>query len=218
MKLKKLSLYLLVPILGLTIGACSQDAADDSAATANDTAVHTAEVSAAGKDELMAKGEGVYLANCAACHQPTGLGLAGAFPPLAGSDFLKGDRKAVMSAALFGLSGPVTVNGVEYNGVMPSMGHLPDEDLAAALSYVFGAWGNDGAAVNVAEVSALRIELGQEDRAAGERHQGATEGEMKYEGAPVAMTGEGSRQIMSAEGPVLSEAEFTTATQLYFER
>jgi len=175
--------------------------------TANDTAVHTAEVSAAGKDELMAKGEGVYLANCAACHQPTGLGLAGAFPPLAGSDFLKGDRKAVMSAALFGLSGPVTVNGVEYNGVMPSMGHLPDEDLAAALSYVFGAWGNDGAAVNVAEVSALRIELGQEDRAAGERHQGATEGEMKYEGAPVAMTGEGSRQIMSAEGPVLSEAE-----------
>ena len=217
MKLKNLSLYLLVPILGLTIGACSQDAADDSAATA-DTAVHTAEVSAAGKDELMAKGEGVYLANCAACHQPTGLGLAGAFPPLAESDFLKGDRKAVMSAALFGLSGPITVNGVEYNGVMPSMGHLPNDDLAAALTYVFGAWGNDGSAVSVAEVAALRVELGQEDRAAGERHQGATEGEMKYEGAPVAMTGEGSRQIMSSEGPVLSEAEFTTATQLYFER
>ena len=218
MKLKKLSLYLLVPILGLTIGACSQDAADDSAATASDTAVHTAEVSAAGKDELMAKGEAVFLANCAACHQPNGQGLAGAFPPLAGSDFLKGDRKAVMSAALFGLSGPVTVNGVEYNGVMPSMGHLPNDDLAAALTYVFGAWGNDGAAVSVAEVAALRVELGQEDRAAGERHQGATEGELGYEGAPVAMTGEGSRQIMSAEGPVLSQAEFATATQLYFER
>jgi len=218
MNLKKLSLYLLVPILGLTIGACSQDAADDSTATANDTAVHTAEVSAAGKDELMAKGEAVFLANCAACHQPNGQGLAGAFPPLAGSDFLKGDRKAVMSAALFGLSGPVTVNGVEYNGVMPSMGHLPNDDLAAALTYVFGAWGNDGSAVSVAEVAALRVELGQEDRAAGERHQGATEGEMSYEGAPVAMTGEGSRQIMSSEGPVLSEAEFTTATQLYFER
>jgi nitrite reductase (NO-forming)/hydroxylamine reductase len=218
MKLKNLSLYLLVPILGLTIGACSQDAADDSAATADDTAVHTAEVSAAGKDELMAKGEAVFLANCAACHQPNGQGLAGAFPPLAGSDFLKGDRKAVMSAALFGLSGPVTVNGVEYNGVMPSMGHLPNDDLAAALTYVFGAWGNDGSAVSVAEVAALRVELGQEDRAAGERHQGATEGEMKYEGAPVAMTGEGSRQMMSSEGPVLSEAEFSTATQLYFER
>ncbi len=217
MKLKKLSLTLLVPLLGLTLGACSQDAADESA-DAGDTAVHTAEVSAAAKDELVARGEAIYLANCAACHQPNGTGLAGAFPPLAESDFLTGDRKAVMSAALFGLSGPITVNGVEYNAVMPSMGHLPDEDLAAALTYVFSSWGNNSAAVSVEEVAALRLELGQTDRAAGERHEGATEGEMSFEGAPVAMTGAETRQIMSAGGPVLSEAEFATATQLYFER
>jgi nitrite reductase (NO-forming)/hydroxylamine reductase len=218
MKLNKINLLVLVPMLGLTLGACSQESAEAPAAAANDTAVHTAEVSAAGKDELIAKGEAIYLSNCAACHQPTGTGLAGAFPPLAGSDFLKGDRKAVMGAALFGLSGPITVNGVEYNGVMPSLGHLPDEDLAAALSYVFNSWGNDGAAVSVAEVAALRVELGKEDRAEGERHQGATEGEMSYEGAPVAMTGADARQIMSAAGPVLSEAEFATATELYFQR
>ena len=218
MKLRKLSLLLTIPMVSLFIGACSQEAADTPAATADDTAVHTAEVSAAGKDELVAKGEAIYLANCAACHQPTGQGLAGAFPPLAGSDFLKGDRKAVMSAALFGLSGPITVNGVEYNGVMPSLGHLPDEDLAAALSYVFNSWGNDGAAVSVEEVAALRVELGQEDRAAGERHQGATEGELKYQGAPSAISGDDTRQIMSAAGPVLSEAEFATATELYFQR
>ena len=218
MNLRKLSLLLAIPMVGLFIGACSQEAADTPAATADDTAVHTAEVSAAGKDELVAKGEAIYLANCAACHQPTGQGLAGAFPPLAGSDFLRGDRKAVMSAALFGLSGPITVNGVDYNGVMPSLGHLPDEDLAAALSYVFDAWGNDGAAVSVEEVAALRVELGQEDRAAGERHQGATEGELKYQGAPSAISGEDTRQIMSAGGPVLSEAEFATATELYFQR
>ncbi len=217
MKLKKLSLTLLVPLLGLTLGACSQDAADESA-DAGDTAVHTAEVSAAAKDELVARGEAIYLANCAACHQPNGTGMAGAFPPLAESDFLTGDRKAVMSAALFGLSGPITVNGVEYNAVMPSMGHLPDEDLAAALTYVFSSWGNNSAAVSVEEVAALRLELGQTDRAAGERHEGATEGEMSFEGAPVAMTGAETRQIMSAGGPVLSEAEFATATQLYFER
>ena len=218
MKLGKLSLLFIVPLLGLTIGACSQDAADDSAAVSNDTAVHTAEVAVATVDELIAKGESVYNANCAACHQPTGLGLAGAFPPLAGSDFLKGDRKKVMGAALFGLSGPITVNGVEYNGVMPSLGHLPDEDLAAALTYVFGSWGNDGAAVSVEEVAALRTELGQQDRAAGERHQGATEGELKYQGAPSAISGTDTRQIMAAGGPVLSEAEFGTATKLYFER
>ena len=218
MKLRKLSLLLAVPVLGLSLGACSQDAADQSAAAVDDTAVHTAEVAVATVGELMTKGEGVYNANCAACHQPTGKGLAGAFPPLAGSDFLKGDRKKVMGAALFGLSGPITVNGVEYNGVMPSLGHLPDEDLAAALTYVFGSWGNDGAAVSVAEVAALRTELGQEDRAAGERHKGATEGELKYQGAPSAISGEETRQIMTAGGPVLSEAEFGTATQLYFER
>ncbi|MDH3611654.1 MAG: c-type cytochrome [Gammaproteobacteria bacterium] len=180
--------------------------------------MHTAEVSAATADELMVKGETVYLANCAACHQPTGVGLPGAFPPLAESDYLAGDRKQVMAAALFGLSGPITVNGVEYNGVMPSLGHLPDEDLAAALTYVFGSWGNDGAAVSVEEVAALRAELGQEDRAAGERHPGATEGELKYGGAPSAIAADAARQLMAAGGPVLSEAEFGTATQLYFER
>ena len=213
---KIIRLLVAVPMMGLTLAACSNDSADTSAA--NDTAVHTAEVAVASADELMAKGKGVYIANCAACHQPDGSGLAGAFPPLAGSDYLKGDRNQVMAAALFGLAGPITVNGVDYNGIMPSLGHLPDADLAAALTYVFGSWGNDGAAVSVEEVAALRAELGQTDRAAGSRHQGATEGELKYQGAPSAISGEDTRQIMAAGGPILSEAEFATATQLYFER
>jgi len=218
MLFKKVRAMLIVPIIGLSIGACSQQADESASPAADDTAVHTAEVAAAGAGELMAKGEGVYLANCAACHQPTGVGLAGAFPPLAGSDFLQGNRQEVMAAALFGLQGPITVNGVEYNGVMPSLGHLTDEDLAAAISYVFGSWGNGLAAVSVEEVAALRAELGQTDRAAGSRHTGTTEGELTYEGAPTAMTGADTRQVMTAGGPVLSEAEFATATQLYFER
>ncbi len=219
MKLRNLSLYLVIPILGLSLGACSKEAADEpAAASGSDTAVHTGEVAAANKDELVARGKEVYLANCAACHQPGGEGLAGAFPPLKDSDFLQGDRKAVLSAAMFGLSGPITVNGVEYNGVMPSLGHLPDEDLAAALTYVFAEFANDAPAVSVEEVAALRVELGQTDRASGERHQGATEGELSYQGAPSAISGDDTRQIMAAGGPILSEAEFATATQLYFER
>ena len=218
MQMKKLS-WLVMSLTGLLIAACSQPA-DEPAATAgnNDMAVHTAEVAAAGAGDLMAKGEGIYLANCAACHQPTGVGLAGAFPPLAGSDFLQGNRREVLAAALFGLQGPITVNGVDYNGVMPSLGHLTDADLAAAITYVFGSWGNNLAAVSTEEVAVLRAELGQTDRAAGQRHVGTTEGELKYEGAPTAMTGENIRQVMTAGGPVLSEAEFATATQLYFER
>ena len=182
------------------------------------TAVHKAEAAAMSVDELMAHGKKVYDGNCAACHQPDGAGLKGAFPPLAGSDYLQGDRKQVMTAALFGLSGPITVNGEQYNGVMPSMGHLSDADLAAALTYVWGSWGNDGAAVSVEEVAALRAELGQQDRAAGQRHPGATEGELKYRGAPSAIAADETRQIMAAGGPALSEAEFAVATQLYFER
>ena len=156
MLLKTLRLLVVLPLFGLMLGGCSEGVEEPVAATVDDTAVHTAEVAAAGADELMAQGEAVYLANCGACHQPDGSGLVGAFPPLAGSDFLQGNRKEVLAAALFGLEGPITVNGVEYNGVMPSLGHLPDEDLAAAITYVFGSWGNDLAAVSVEEVAALR--------------------------------------------------------------
>jgi nitrite reductase (NO-forming)/hydroxylamine reductase len=217
MLFKKMSALWIVPTIGLFVGACSQST-DDAVGQPDDTAVHTAEVAAASADELMARGEAAYLANCAACHQPTGVGLAGAFPPLAGSDYLQGNRKEVLAAALFGLEGPITVNGVQYDGVMPSLGHLPDEDLAAAITYVFGSWDNNLAAVSVEEVAALRAELGQTDRAAGERHPGATEGELKYQGTPSAIPAGEARQVTAPGGPVLSEAEFATATQLYFER
>ncbi len=185
----------------------------------SDTAVHDAEVRQGAEWEaLLAHGESVYLGNCAACHQPNGKGLPGAFPPLADSDYLDGDRKQVLAAALFGLSGPITVNGQQYNGVMPSMGYLSDGDLAAALSYVLNAWGNDYPAVSEAEVAALRAELGQQDRAAGERHTGTTEGEMRYQGTPSPIPAEETRAVMSTEGAVLSEDEYQAATQIYFER
>jgi len=216
MTFRKFRPHLAMFLTALTLLACGQDEPADSRAA--DTVVHDAEVAAASAGELVARGQVVFNANCAACHQPDGKGLKGAFPPLAGSDFLQGDRRRVIGAALFGLSGPITVNGEQYNGVMPSLGHLPDEDLAAALSYVFASWGNNLAAVSVDEVAAIRRELGAEDRAAGERHVGTTEGELKYEGAPIAMSPGEARQVMDVEGPILSEAEFTVATQLYFER
>ncbi len=197
----------------LLIVACSQ--ADDQTGTAG---VHAAETAAGSLDELMAAGKGIYEANCGACHQPGGKGLPGAFPPLADSDFLQGDREDVLAVALFGLSGPITVNGLEYNGVMPSMGHLKDEDLAAALTYVFNSWGNSLAAVTPSEVAALRTKLGREDRAEGQRHTGATEGELRYQGTPSPIPADETRQLQSKEGPALTEEQYASATQLYFER
>jgi mono/diheme cytochrome c family protein len=159
----------LLLLLAAGLQGCSPGEPTRAAQSTNDLAVHQAEVASGELEQLMARGETVYLENCAACHQASGQGLPGAFPPLAGSDYLarelERDRSEVVATALFGLSGPITVNEVEYNGVMPSMGHLSDDDLAAALTYVFRAWGNDFAAVSVAEVAATRERTGNLDRA-----------------------------------------------------
>ena len=92
----------------------------------------------------MQAGEAVYLANCAACHQPTGAGLPGAFPPLAGSDYLLDDPARALTGLLQGLTGPITVNGTQYNSVMPPQGHLSDQDLANVMTYILNSWGNRG--------------------------------------------------------------------------
>ena len=220
MKFSKFSCLTVFLFAMLGMQACSQEnSTDQVAAPSADTAVHDAEVASGAIDEVMARGEALFLANCAACHQPTGQGLPGAFPPLAQSDYLLGNRQEVMTAALFGLSGPITVNGQDYNGVLPSAGFLTDQELADVLTYVFASWGNTGSAVSAEEVAVLRAELGESgEMVAGERHTGATEGELRYRGSPSAIEAEDTRQVMGAGGPVLSEAEYATATTVYFER
>lgn len=113
--------------------------------------------SAASADPVMAGGERVYYANCVACHHPDGTGMEGAFPPLAGSDFVAGDRSRVIRTVLYGNEGPITVNDVDYNGVMPGFAFLSDEEIAAVVTYVFGSWGNDLPAVSPEEVAGVRI-------------------------------------------------------------
>lgn len=106
--------------------------------------------------EPMQKGRAIYLANCAACHGPSGEGVTGAFPPLAGSDYLGDNREAVIRGVLYGQQGRMVVNGETYNGVMPGFGHLADAEIAAAISYVFASWGNKLETVSEQEVARLR--------------------------------------------------------------
>ena len=103
----------------------------------------------------VARGELLFGQYCAACHQPTGAGIPGAFPPLAGSDFLLADPERAVGVVLHGLSGPVTVNGVAYESAMPPM-PLEDADVAAVMTFVLQAWGNRGPAVAPATVARLR--------------------------------------------------------------
>ena len=110
---------------------------------------------AANHDERVQRGERVFASICAACHQPNGQGVATAFPPLAGSDFLNADKRRAIGIVINGLSGAVTVNGQSYNSAMPGLS-LSDEDVANALSYVYSMWKNAGHDVTAADVKAVR--------------------------------------------------------------
>lgn len=105
--------------------------------------------------EQMEFGRRIFENTCAACHQPDGKGLAGAFPPLAGSDFLNADRDRAIATVLHGRSGAITVNGETFDAVMPSLG-LSDDQVANVLTYVYSQWGNNGTVVRPADVAAVR--------------------------------------------------------------
>ena len=115
---------------------------------------------------LAASGEQVYV-QCAGCHQASGAGVAGAFPPLAGelprlAAAGEAGRLFPVKVLLFGLRGPIEAQGKPYNASMPSFGWLSDADIAAVLNYVFTNWGNDKLLpkgfkpISAEEVKALR--------------------------------------------------------------
>lgn len=104
---------------------------------------------------LVAAGEGLYTQHCAACHQGNGAGVAGVFPPLAGSDYIDDGDKHV-NIIIGGLNGEIVVNGTTYNGVMQPFGNLTDDEIAAIATYERKSWGNDLSVVTPAQVAALR--------------------------------------------------------------
>jgi len=110
---------------------------------------------AASKEERLVRGARVYASTCAACHQAAGQGVAMAFPPLAGSDYLNADKNRAIATVLFGLTGPVTVNGQQFNSVMPALG-MSDDDVANVLTHAYNNWGNLGFDLTPAEVAAVR--------------------------------------------------------------
>ena len=104
-------------------------------------------------DELMAKGEGVYGTNCAACHQASGQGLPGAFPALAGVGISVGPVQDHID---------IVLNGKQGTAMAAFGAQLSDAELAAVITYERNSWGNDGivgpeqAVVQPADVRAAR--------------------------------------------------------------
>jgi glucose/arabinose dehydrogenase/mono/diheme cytochrome c family protein len=104
-------------------------------------------------------GAALFLVNCSACHQPNGEGIPKIFPPLAKSDYLMADKERSIRIAIQGTSGPITVNGTEFQGVMPAPSAMEDQQVADVLTYVRNSWGNHGDAVTAAEVKQVRSSL-----------------------------------------------------------
>ncbi len=102
-------------------------------------------------DDLKARGEKVYAANCVACHQPTGMGNPPTFPALSGSKIVNGPNDAQLA---------VLLGGVVKDGkptAMASFKHLSDADIAGVIAYTRNAWANKtGDTVTPAEVKAAR--------------------------------------------------------------
>ena len=84
-------------------------------------------------DELMTKGEEVYMAKCAACHQASGAGMPPAFPALKGSAMALGDINAHIS---------MVVDGKPGTAMMGFAAQLTPQEMAAVITYERNAWGN----------------------------------------------------------------------------
>ena len=102
------------------------------------------------------KGKTVYAKTCVACHQVTGAGIPGAFPPLAKSDYLNADVNRAIKQVIKGSNGPITVNGKEFNAAMPAQANLTDKEIADVLTYVYSSWGNSKKKITPAMVKAQR--------------------------------------------------------------
>ena len=111
---------------------------------------------------VYAKGKELYEKDgyCGTCHQPNGQGLTNSgFPPLAKSRYVLQDEERLIKIALKGLQGPLEVNGKKYDGQVPMTpfeGLLNDEEMAAVLSYVRNAFGNQAPPISPETVKMVR--------------------------------------------------------------
>ncbi len=107
------------------------------------------------------RGKKIFSANCATCHQANGLGVAGQYPPLAGSEWVLGGTKRLGMILLKGLEGPVSVKGQMYGSAVmqPWEKTLTDAKIADVLTYIRQEWGNTAPPVAPEGIAALRKEV-----------------------------------------------------------
>ena len=119
-------------------------------------------VSAEAPQSLAQMGKGVYSQYCVACHQASGTGVPGQFPPLAKSEYVIGSEKRLVAIMLKGAQGPLTILGElhTYSGNMvPWETQLSPKKIAAVTSYIRQEWGNNAPEISEAKVVAAKLEF-----------------------------------------------------------
>jgi mono/diheme cytochrome c family protein len=107
----------------------------------------------------MKRGEIVFKSYCLACHQANAAGVPNLYPPLIKTKYVLGEKKALVTIVLNGLTGEIEVNGATFNGMMPPHNFLNDQQVADVLTYVRNSFGNKAVQVKPAEVKAVRTKL-----------------------------------------------------------
>ena len=93
-------------------------------------------------EKSIADGKEIYNDFCVQCHLDNGEGVSGVFPPLAKSDYLLNNIEMSIRGLKYGLSGPIVVNGEEYDGVMQNQG-LDNLEIADVMNFILNNWGNE---------------------------------------------------------------------------
>ncbi len=152
--MKKLNVIFLVLAMLIIAGSASAYFTQGETEFTETSVVYTPDVDPA--DAKYPKGAQIYKTKCFVCHQLTGEGVPGAFPPLKNSDYLLADKKRAVEQVLNGSNEAMVVNGVTYTIPMPFQVDT-HEDAVEVINYVLNAWGNKGGTVTLDEVKDIKI-------------------------------------------------------------
>ena len=123
---------------------------------------HVSEVLPSGEEDAVIDSAALYMSSCAGCHQVTGAGIPNVFPPLDKSHYVTSDNVERLAAIMvYGLSGPIEVNGAKYTSAMAGLGAtLNDEQLAAVATHIRSSWSNAAGPVEAKTFVAVREKWG----------------------------------------------------------
>jgi len=114
--------------------------------------------------EIINRGRRTFDIVCSGCHSPDGMGKPNQAPPLAGSEWVQVEKpERMIRIPLYGLNGPITVKEQQMSfpaGMVAIGWDMPEDDLAAVLTYIRQAWGNKASRVTAQQVKAVKAEVG----------------------------------------------------------